>query len=59
MTTTALGEDGFPAIVTLREPDGTTRRFELFESSSVLRPSQLVDKNGSNVDYRRDVSPRI
>lgn len=58
MTAVELVE-GSPAAVTLREPDGTTRQFRLFESSSILRLSQLIDKNGNAVDYARDAQGRV
>jgi len=57
--TTVSASSGVPSSLLERDTDGTTRRFDVFESTSILRLALLTDKNGNTVAYTRDGLGRL
>ncbi len=57
--TTLSHSSGVPTVLLERDLDGTTRRFDVFESTRVLRLALLTDKNGNTVEYQRDGQGRL
>ncbi|MDP3541135.1 MAG: RHS repeat domain-containing protein, partial [Elusimicrobiota bacterium] len=57
--TTVAASSGVPSSLLERDTDGTTRRFDVFESTSILRLALLTDKNGNTVTYNRDGQGRL
>ncbi|MDP3542863.1 MAG: hypothetical protein Q8T11_10410 [Elusimicrobiota bacterium] len=56
---TVTASSGVPSSLLERDTDGTTRRFDVFESTSILRLALLTDKNGNTVTYNRDGQGRL
>src|SRR6185312_7748140 len=60
MTMTAVTlSSGSPTALLERDKDGTTRKFSVFESTTILRLSLLTDKNGNTIAYSRDSLGRL